>query len=197
MKKCRWGARVTDNRYNTQAYFSDLVMLRRRTSFDLRWNNIIVHRMKWYMKLMNHTLNYGYEIKWSYDPRHNERNFSNCVEKREILGLQRSLIWRNGFKPRWSPEFFRLLYAFAKIASVTARIMASLDFISAVQYVIHFIYHFIRWFIHHENLRTHKWPAHNIDGVIAQLVRVWHRYREVTGSNPVDILNFQASLRSC
>ena len=30
------------------------------------------------------------------------------------------------------PEFFRLLYAIAKIAFITAKIIASLDFISAV-----------------------------------------------------------------
>ena len=40
-------------------------------------------------------------------------------------------------------EFFRLLYAIAKIASITARIIALLDFISAVQDMIHFIYHFV------------------------------------------------------
>ena len=38
-----------------------------------------------------------------------------------------------------SPEFFRLLYVIAKIASMTARIVALLDFISAVQYLIYFI----------------------------------------------------------
>ena len=31
------------------------------------------------------------------------------------------------FKPRCSPEFFRLLYALAKIAFITARITASFD----------------------------------------------------------------------
>ena len=31
-----------------------------------------------------------------------------------------------------SPEFFRLLYTIAKIALITAKIIASLDFISAV-----------------------------------------------------------------
>ena len=36
----------------------------------------------------------------------------------------------NGFNPR---EFFRLLYAIAEIAFITARIIASLDFISAVR----------------------------------------------------------------
>ena len=34
---------------------------------------------------INHTLNYGYEIKLSYDPRSYVRNFSNCVEKLEKL----------------------------------------------------------------------------------------------------------------
>ena len=33
----------------------------------------------------------------------------------------------------WSPEIFRLLYAIAKIAFITARIIASLDFISEVR----------------------------------------------------------------
>ena len=43
--------------------------------------------------------------------------------------VRASLVSRGyGFKPRWSPDFFRLLYAFAKIASITARIIASLDF---------------------------------------------------------------------
>ena len=32
----------------------------------------------------------------------------------------------------WTPEFFRLLYAIVKIAFITAKIIASLDFISAV-----------------------------------------------------------------
>ena len=42
-------------------------------------------------------------------------------------------------------NFFRLLYAVAKIASITARIIALLDFLSAVQYMIHF-YHFVHRF---------------------------------------------------
>ena len=33
----------------------------------------------------------------------------------------------------------------------------------------------------------------NVSGFIAQLVRASHRYREVTGSNPVEILNFSGS----
>ena len=127
-------------------------------------------------------MNYGYEIKWSYDPHSYERNFCNCIEKPEPVTLRYRcnaltnwamkpltlgaghlwvlmLPWRmnqhemiydpfdfnvsgfivqlvralhrycevTGFKPWWSPEFFRLLYAIAKIVFMTARIIASLD----------------------------------------------------------------------
>ena len=70
----------------------------------------------------------------------------------------------HGFKSRWSPEFFRLLYAIAKIALITAKIIASLDFISTVH--IRFISYipFHHWFIPHGTIRTHKWPAPNVSG---------------------------------
>ena len=59
-----------------------------------------------------------------------------------------------------------------------------------------FIYHFTS--ILHGLIRTHKWPAPNVSGFIAQVVRASHRYREVTGSNPVrKSWLFQASIRSC
>ena len=48
------------------------------------------------------------------------------------------------------------------------------------------IYHFTS--IPHVLIRTHKWPAPNVSGFIAQLVRASHRYRKVTGSNPVEVL---------
>ena len=38
------------------------------------------------------------------------------------------------FKQR--PEFFRLLYSFAKIALITVRIIASLDFTSFISFII-------------------------------------------------------------
>ena len=63
-----------------------------------------------------------------------------------------------------------------------------LDFKSAVQYMKHFIYYFTS--ILHGLIRTHKWPAPNVSGFIAQLVRASDRYREVTGSNPVEVLTF-------
>ena len=49
----------------------------------------------------------------------------------------------------------------------------------------------------HRLIRTHKWPAPNLSGFIAQLVRASHRYREVTGSNPIKSWLFQASIRNC
>ena len=59
---------------------------------------------------------------------------------------------------------------------------------SAVQCMKYFINHFT--FILHGLIRTHKWPAPNVSGFIAQLVRASHQYREVTGSNPVEVLTF-------
>ena len=38
--------------------------------------------------------------------------------------------------------------------------------------------------------QTHNWPAPNISDFIAQLVRALHWYHKVTGSNPVEVLNF-------
>ena len=48
----------------------------------------------------------------------------------------------------------------------------------------------VRRFIPHGLIRPHKWPAPNVSGFIAQLVRASHRYREVTGSNHVEVLTF-------
>ena len=57
----------------------------------------------------------------------------------------------------------------------------------------YFIYNFT--FIPHGLIRTHKWPAPNVSGFIAQLVRASHRYREVTGSNPLEALKFSGFYR--
>ena len=52
--------------------------------------------------------------------------------------------------------------------------------------------------IFHGNIWTHNWPAPNVSGFIAQLVERRSGIREVTGSSPVEVLNFfQASLRNC
>ena len=58
------------------------------------------------------------------------------------------------FKPGWSPEIFRLLYAIAKIAFITANIIVSLDFISAVHIYDPFHISFHHWFIPYGNIGT-------------------------------------------
>ena len=64
---------------------------------------------------------------------------------------------------------------------------------------------FISWFISyiinthffHGNIWTHNWPAPNVSGFIAQLAEHRTGNREVTGSNPLEVLNFfEASLRN-
>ena len=45
-----------------------------------------------------------------------------------------------GSDPIKALNFSKLLYAIAKISFITSRIIAALDFISAVHYMIHFIY---------------------------------------------------------
>ena len=61
-----------------------------------------------------------------------------------------------------------------------------------------FISYIINTHFFHGNIWTHNWPAHNVSGFIAQLVEHRTTNREVTSSNPVEVLNFfQASLRSC
>ena len=59
---------------------------------------------------------------------------------------------------------------------------------SAVQYMKYFIYNFT--FNPYGLHTTHKWPPPNVSAFIAQLVGVSHRYHEVTGSNPVEVLTF-------
>ena len=55
--------------------------------------------------------------------------------------------------------------------------------ISNVSYK-HFIYHFTSNL--HGLIRTLKWLAPNVSGFTVQLIRASHRYREVTGSNPIE-----------
>ena len=63
-----------------------------------------------------------------YDLRSYESNFCNCVEKPEKFRTS------TRFEPMTS--FFRLLYAIAKIALITAKILASLDMNTLFQNVV-------------------------------------------------------------
>ena len=74
------------------------------------------------------------------------------------------------------------------IHNTTARI--SLHLILFPQFLYHLFHIHLSHSSHQGNIKTHNWLAPNISGFIAQLVRASHRYREVTGSNPVEVLNF-------
>ena len=67
--------------------------------------------------------------------------FSNCIEKPEKFRTSM------GFEPVAYPakvlNFSGFSTQLLKIEFITARIIALLDFMTTVQYMIHFIYHFI------------------------------------------------------
>ena len=133
-------------------------------------------------------MNCGYEIKWSYDPRSYERNFCNCVKKPEDFRTS------TGFEPVTSRYRCDALtnWAMKPLTLGAGHLWVPIAFIYDP---FHISFH--RWFIPHGKIGTHKWPAPNVSDFIAQSVRASHLYREVTGSNPVEVLNFQASLRNC
>ena len=107
-------------------------------------------------------------------------------------------IARSKVQTRWSHEFSRLLWAIAKIAFIsTAKIIASLDLISADHVYAPFHISFHRWFIPHGKITTYKWPAPNVIGFIARLAWASCQYREVTGSKSLKSWFFQASPRNC
>ena len=84
--------------------------------------------------------------------------------------------------------FCRLLYTQLHKLLHNCEDHSLLDFTCAVQYMKYFTFNFT--FIPHRLLRNHKWPAPNVSGFIAQLVRVSHQYHKVTGSNPLEVLTF-------
>ena len=61
-------------------------------------------------------------------------------------------------------------------------------FISAVH--IWFISYIINTLFFHGDIWTHNWPAPQRQWLHSSVGRASHRYREVTGSNPVEVLNF-------
>ena len=107
-------------------------------------------------------MNCGYEIKWSYDPRSYERNFCNCVKKPEKFRTSTGLRRSNQL-------------------SYEATDVGSWSFVGSNVPV------------RNEStgtLEPTNDKAPNVSGFIAQLIRASHRYHEVTGSNPVEVLNF-------
>ena len=92
--------------------------------------------------------------------------------------------------------FFRLLYAIAKIAIITARII--LHLISYPQFTYDLFHmHHSSSYLSREHMNP-KLTCSQRQWLHSSVGRASHRYREVTGSSPVEVLNFfQASLRNC
>ena len=70
--------------------------------------------------------------------------FSTCVEKPEQFRTSTGLSQVTGSNPVKVLDFPCFSTQLLKIVFITSRIIASLDFISAVQYVIHLINHFAK-----------------------------------------------------
>ena len=92
--------------------------------------------------------------------------------------------------------FFRLLYAIVKIAIITARII--LHLISYPQFTYDLFHmHHSPSYLSREHMNP-KLTCSQRQWLHSSVGRASHRYREVTGSSPVEVLNFfQASLRNC
>ena len=91
--------------------------------------------MKWYMKWIIYELRIWNQVKlWSSQlwTQFFQLQFFQLRREawkiQDFNGVQTPFQTPStGFKPRWSPEIFRLLYAIVKIAFITAKIIASLD----------------------------------------------------------------------
>ena len=85
-------------------------------------------------------------------------------------------------------NFFRLLYAIAKIATITARIILHLISYPQFTYYLFHIHHSPSYFSR-EHMNP-KLTCSQRQWLHSSVGRASHRYREVTGSSPVEVLNF-------
>ena len=134
--------------------------------------------------------------KWRKD-RCSERNLCNCVKKPEKiqdfnrvwardLAITGAMLYQmNNEATDVGSRSIVGSYALHKLRSLRR---SFLHFISAVH--IWFISYIINNHFFHGNVWTHNWPAPNVSDFIAQLVEHRTGNREVTGSNPVEVLNF-------
>ena len=106
----------------------------------------------------------------------------------QFMQLRKEDWKKNRFKPRWSAEFVLGFFTqFHKLRSLR-RSFLRFYFISTVH--IWFISYIINTHLFHGNIWIHNWPAPNVSGFIAQLHgRASHRYREITGSNPIEFFS--------
>ena len=105
--------------------------------------------------------------------------------------MSKPWLLRSALQSSKGPEFFSGFLRNCINCDHNCEDHSSFDFISAV----------LIWFISYTSITfiswTHNWPAPNISGFIAQLVKASHQYREVTGSNPVKSWIFSGFLRNC
>ena len=129
---------------------------------------------------------------WTHNwPAPNVSGFiAQLVERR--TGIARSRVQA----PLKSWIFFRLLYAIVKIAITTARII--LHLISYPQFTYDLFHmHYSLTYLSREHMNP-QLTCSQRQWLHSSVGRASHRYREVTGSSPVEVLNFfQASLRNC
>ena len=128
------------------------------------------------------------------DPRSCDRNFYNCVKKPEKKnsGLQRSLNpWPRDNRCDALPTELGSHWRWEQVNCKSY--VKSFDFISAVH--IWFISYASFTYISFTNTQL---TCSQRQWLHSSVGRASHRYREVTGSSPVEVLNFfQASLRNC
>ena len=96
----------------------------------------------------------------------------------------------------WVLFGFFLLYAIAKIAIITARIILHLIPYPQFTYDLFHMHHSSSY-LSREHMNP-KLTCSQRQWLHSSVGRASHQYREVTGSSPVEVLNFfQASLRNC
>ena len=141
-------------------------------------------------------MNCGYEIKWSYmyDPRSYEYNFwlERCtsIARSRVQTSLKSWIFQASLR-----NCKNCVHNCEDHSFTWFHIRSSY-----CNYMIHFIYHFHRWFIPHGNIRTHKWPAPNFATSVASHLSWLERPTGITRSRvqiPLKSWIFQASLRNC
>ena len=109
---------VCGDRINREVYYNDL---RRKTQNTINKNavtvQIFLEKTMWSDIWNISYVELRIRNQVSYDHRSYERNLSNCVWKPEKVrtskGFEPVTSRGHGFKPCWSPDFFRLLYPIA------------------------------------------------------------------------------------
>ena len=129
------------------------------------------HKQLWWNGIWNESyMNCGYEIKWSYDLRSYERNFYNCVEKPEKFRTS------TGFEPVTSRFRYDALTNWA---------MKPLTLGAGHLWVLMVPWGMNQWW---NGIWNESYMNCGYEIKWSYDLRSYER--EVTGSNPVEVLNF-------